>query len=50
MKRQRPTICACPACQQLDRAHPNEGQQIAMFGPVKRRNAKTNVSRPKIAN
>lgn len=31
MKRPKPAICGCPTCQQLDRAFPNEGRQIAMF-------------------
>lgn len=33
MKRSKPTFCTCAACQQLDRAFPDEGRQIAMFAP-----------------
>lgn len=45
MKRAKPALCACPTCQQLDRAFPNEGRQIAMFaapkpGKSRSRNAK----------
>lgn len=31
MKRRVLSICDCPTCRALDRAHPNEGRQIAMF-------------------
>lgn len=26
------TLCSCGACRQLDRKHPAEGHQLAMFG------------------
>lgn len=27
-----PQRCICPECRRLDREHPNEGYQLAMFG------------------
>jgi hypothetical protein len=37
MKTLKPDLCTCTACQQLDRAHPKEGRQIAMFATPKPR-------------
>lgn len=35
MKRGKLALCACPTCQQQDRAFPDEGRQIAMFATLK---------------
>lgn len=41
MKRAAPPICTCPTCQQLDRAFPDEGRQIAMFSAPETRKSST---------
>lgn len=45
MKRPKPTLCACPTCQQLDRIFPDEGRQIAMFGAPKSRKMRASTGK-----
>lgn len=43
-------LCACPACQRLDAAHPKEGRQIAMFAVSKRRKPRAAIVNVKSAD
>ena len=37
-ERAREARCQCPECRALDRAHPSEGVQLALFPPAPKRN------------
>lgn len=43
--RRAPILCDCATCRQLDRAHPKEGRQIAMFEVSNSRKANSRQSK-----